>query len=54
MQAINAMELSWKALKAMQLRFYKDFPPHPEEMVYRFTAPSTMKPTSTWEGNGTF
>lgn len=34
-----------EALKEIQLRFYKDFPPHPKEEVYGFATPSTMKPT---------
>lgn len=34
-----------EALKEIQLRFYKDFPPHPKEQIYGFATPSTMKPT---------
>lgn len=34
-----------EALKEIQLRFYKDFPPHSMESVYGFATPSTMKPT---------
>lgn len=45
LQAINALELAMEALKEIQLRFYKDFPPHPKEQVYGFATPSTMKPT---------
>lgn len=45
MQGINAMEMTMEALKEIQLRFYKDFPPHPQEEVYGFATPSTMKPT---------
>ncbi|KAH6790732.1 Peptidase M20/M25/M40 family protein [Perilla frutescens var. frutescens] len=44
-KAINPLELAMEALKVMQLRFYKDFPPHPKEEVYGFATPSTMKPT---------
>ena len=29
----------------LQQRFYKAFPPHPKEEVYKFSTPSTMKPT---------
>lgn len=39
------MELEMEALKVIQTRFYKDFPPHPKETVYKFATPSTMKPT---------
>ncbi|CAK7356158.1 unnamed protein product [Dovyalis caffra] len=44
-KAINPLELGMEALKEMQSRFYRDFPPHKEEQVYRFATPSTMKPT---------
>ncbi|KAI3821583.1 hypothetical protein L1987_09151 [Smallanthus sonchifolius] len=36
-----------EALKEIQTRFYKDFPPHPKEQTYGFASPSTMKP-SQW------
>jgi len=39
------MELVMEALKEVQERFYRDFPPHPEEERYAFATPSTMKPT---------
>jgi len=39
------MELAMEALKEIQLRFYRDFPPHEKEKVYGFATPSTMKPT---------
>lgn len=42
---VNPMELVMEALKEVQERFYKDFPPHPEEARYAFATPSTMKPT---------
>lgn len=45
MKAINAMELAMEGLKEIQTRFYRDFPPHPQEKVYGFATPSTMKPT---------
>lgn len=45
MKAINPMELAMDALKEIQSRFYRDFPPHPQEQVYGFATPSTMKPT---------
>ncbi|AEE83955.1 Acetylornithine deacetylase [Arabidopsis thaliana] len=44
-KAINAMELAMEGLKEIQARFYRDFPPHPQEEVYGFATPSTMKPT---------
>lgn len=52
-KAINAMELAMEALKEIQLRFYKDFPPHEKEKVYGFATPSTMKPTQwSYPGGG--
>ncbi|KAL5724360.1 acetylornithine deacetylase [Ranunculus cassubicifolius] len=52
-KAINPMELVMEALKEIQLRFYKDFPPHPKEEVYGFATPSTMKPTQwSYPGGG--
>ncbi|KAK2426287.1 acetylornithine deacetylase [Trifolium repens] len=44
-KAINPLELAMDAIKEIQLKFYKDFQPHPHEQVYGFTIPSTMKPT---------
>ncbi|XP_072962035.1 acetylornithine deacetylase-like [Typha angustifolia] len=44
-KAINAMELNMEALKVIQTRFYKDFPPLPQEEDYKYATPSTMKPT---------
>lgn len=52
-KAINPLELAMEALKEIQLRFYKDFPPHPKEQVYGFATPSTMKPTQwSYPGGG--
>ncbi|MQL88898.1 hypothetical protein Taro_021462 [Colocasia esculenta] len=52
-KAINPLELSMEALKEIQLRFYRDFPPHPKETVYGFATPSTMKPTQwSYPGGG--
>ncbi|KAL9167084.1 hypothetical protein ABFS82_05G073000 [Erythranthe guttata] len=52
-KAINPLELAMEALKVIQLRFYKDFPPHPKEQVYGFATPSTMKPTQwSYPGGG--
>ncbi|CAN8274744.1 unnamed protein product [Cochlearia groenlandica] len=52
-KAINAMELGMEGLKEIQSRFYRDFPPHPQEKVYGFATPSTMKPTQwSYPGGG--
>lgn len=52
-KAINAMELGMEALKEIQSRFYRDFPPHEQEKVYGFATPSTMKPTQwSYPGGG--
>ncbi|XP_022852934.1 acetylornithine deacetylase isoform X2 [Olea europaea var. sylvestris] len=52
-KAINPLELAMEALKEIQLRFYRDFPPHLEEKVYGFATPSTMKPTQwSYPGGG--
>ncbi|KAJ3680660.1 hypothetical protein LUZ60_016938 [Juncus effusus] len=52
-KAINAMELNMEALKVIQERFYKDFPAHPKEEIYKFATPSTMKPTKwSYPGGG--
>ncbi|XP_061951830.1 acetylornithine deacetylase-like [Populus nigra] len=52
-KAINPLELGMEALKEIQSRFYRDFPPHKEEQVYGFATPSTMKPTQwSYPGGG--
>ncbi|XP_073052140.1 acetylornithine deacetylase isoform X2 [Primulina eburnea] len=52
-KAINPLELAMEALKEIQSRFYKDFPPHPSESIYGFATPSTMKPTQwNYPGGG--
>ncbi|KAI4303317.1 hypothetical protein MLD38_038963 [Melastoma candidum] len=52
-KAINPIELAMEAVKEIQTRFYRDFPPHPKEQVYGFATPSTMKPTQwTYPGGG--
>ncbi|KAD4385070.1 hypothetical protein E3N88_25238 [Mikania micrantha] len=52
-KAINPFELAMEALKEIQTRFYKDFPPHPREQIYGFATPSTMKPTQwSYPGGG--
>ncbi|CDY44513.1 BnaC01g10360D [Brassica napus] len=52
-KAINAMVLGMEGLKEIQSRFYRDFPPHPQEKVYGFATPSTMKPTQwSYPGGG--
>lgn len=52
-KAINPLELAMEALKEIQSRFYRDFPPHQNEKVYGFATPSTMKPTQwSYPGGG--
>ncbi|KAG9452136.1 hypothetical protein H6P81_005040 [Aristolochia fimbriata] len=52
-KAINPLELLMEAFQEIQLRFYRDFPPHPKEQVYGFATPSTMKPTQwSYPGGG--
>lgn len=52
-KAVNPLELAMEALKEIQSRFYRDFPPHPKEEVYGFATPSTMKPTQwSYPGGG--
>ncbi|ERN09318.1 hypothetical protein AMTRI_Chr13g115570 [Amborella trichopoda] len=52
-KAVNPLELAMEAFKEIQLRFYRDFPPHPQEKVYGFATPSTMKPTQwSYPGGG--
>lgn len=52
-KAINPLELAMDAIKEIQLQFYNDFPPHPQEQVYGFATPSTMKPTQwSYPGGG--
>ncbi|KAL0409337.1 UNVERIFIED_CONTAM: Acetylornithine deacetylase [Sesamum radiatum] len=52
-KAINPLELAMEALKEIQSRFYREFPPHQNEKVYGFATPSTMKPTQwSYPGGG--
>ncbi|XP_057978542.1 acetylornithine deacetylase isoform X2 [Malania oleifera] len=52
-KAINPLELAMEALKNVESRFYKEFPPHPKEKLYGFATPSTMKPTQwSYPGGG--
>jgi acetylornithine deacetylase len=44
-RAINAIELAMEVVRVIQTRFYRDFPPHPEEERYLFAIGSTLKPT---------
>lgn len=44
-RGINSLELVSEALSILQRKFYEDYPPHPQEEEYKFTTPSTMKPT---------
>jgi len=49
---VNPVELVSDAVKEIQDRFYKDFPPHPEEKRYNFKVGSTMKPTQMASAKG--
>eukprot|EP01098_Paradermamoeba_levis_P015822 TRINITY_DN8246_c0_g2_i1.p1 TRINITY_DN8246_c0_g2~~TRINITY_DN8246_c0_g2_i1.p1 ORF type:complete len:421 (-),score=115.15 TRINITY_DN8246_c0_g2_i1:291-1511(-) len=51
-KAINSIELGSEALKAVQDKFYQEFPPHPEEKRYNFLCPSSMKPTRVTSSAG--
>ena len=44
-KGINAYELANEALRAIQARFYADFPAHASEEEYGFACASTLKPT---------
>lgn len=44
-RGINSLELVSEALAILQERFYEAYPAHPQEELYKFTTPSTMKPT---------
>src|SRR5262249_4090967 len=44
-RAINAIELAMEVVRNFQARFYREFPPHPEEKRYLFSVGSTLKPT---------
>lgn len=44
-RGINSLELASEAMAIVQRRFYEDFPPRPEETLYKYGTPSTMKPT---------
>lgn len=44
-KGINALELCNASCQELQERFYKAFPPTPEETKYSFSTCSTMKPT---------
>mmetsp|Transcript_67346 Transcript_67346/g.161473 ORF Transcript_67346/g.161473 Transcript_67346/m.161473 type:complete len:544 (-) Transcript_67346:51-1682(-) len=44
-KGINSIELAQYAMNEIQDRFYEDFPPAPQEGLYRFSCGSSMKPT---------
>lgn len=44
-KAINALEMAMEVVRAIQERFYKDFPPHRDEKRYQYATGSTLKPT---------
>jgi acetylornithine deacetylase len=44
-KGINSLEMAMEAVNYVQTQFYKDFPAHADEERYKFSTPSTMKPT---------
>ena len=44
-KGVNALELCNAAVAELQKRFYEEFPEKPEHAEWKFTTPSTMKPT---------
>eukprot|EP00744_Colponema_vietnamica_P003487 GILI01005341.1.p1 GENE.GILI01005341.1~~GILI01005341.1.p1 ORF type:complete len:449 (-),score=131.16 GILI01005341.1:440-1786(-) len=44
-RGINAIELGMDAIGWLQKKFYAEYPPHEMEKVYKFSTPSTFKPT---------
>eukprot|EP01104_Vermistella_antarctica_P015046 TRINITY_DN485_c0_g1_i1.p1 TRINITY_DN485_c0_g1~~TRINITY_DN485_c0_g1_i1.p1 ORF type:complete len:454 (-),score=133.87 TRINITY_DN485_c0_g1_i1:156-1484(-) len=44
-KGINGLEFAMDAVKYVQEKFYSAYPAHPQEEVYKFATPSTMKPT---------
>jgi len=44
-KGINSLELGMEAVSRIQNAFYEKFPPCEQETEYKFTTPSTMKPT---------
>lgn len=50
---INAAELAFEVVRALQAWFYENYPPHPKEREYGFLAPSSFKPTRVQVENDT-
>jgi len=50
---INAAELAFAAVQALQEWFYRNYPPHPKEKEYGFLTPSSLKPTRVQVENDT-
>ncbi|XP_019863918.1 PREDICTED: acetylornithine deacetylase-like [Amphimedon queenslandica] len=44
-KGINSIELADEVVSYLQKKFYEDYSAHPEEERYKFSTPSTMKPT---------
>eukprot|EP01134_Creolimax_fragrantissima_P005605 CFRG5605T1 len=54
-KTVNAAELAMDTVHAMQDHFYKKFPPHTQEEKFRFSSPSSLKPTQmSLPGHGSF
>ena len=50
---INAAEIAFEATRALQRWFYEHYPAHPNEQLYGFRAPSSLKPTRVSVENDT-
>jgi acetylornithine deacetylase len=50
---INAAELAFAVMQALQEWFYRNYPPHPREKEYGFLASSSLKPTRVQVDNDT-
>jgi len=53
-KGINSIEVASEAVSIIQDRFYRDFPPHPDEESYQFATGSHMKPTQIECAKGSF
>jgi acetylornithine deacetylase len=49
---VNAIELAFDSLSAIQKKFYSSFPPHEKEKEYGFEMSSSMKPTKVRMNEG--
>ena len=50
---INAAEIAFEATRALQRWFYEHYPAHPNEQLYGFRSPSSLKPTRVSVENDT-